>query len=112
MSRRVLCMGCAASRPSSQPLIPGGQEWSCGRGAAGRQCRQQFSPRKCEETPMDFNMSDRQREWLNRVESFMHKHVRPAVPIYQQQDAEGEPWKGIPILEDFKTTRRAQRLWK
>ncbi len=34
---------------------------------------------------MDFNMSDRQREWLNRVESFMHKHVRPAVPIYKQQ---------------------------
>src|ERR1700722_20862442 len=32
---------------------------------------------KCEERPMDFNMSDRQREWLNRVQSFMHKHVRP-----------------------------------
>ena len=46
---------------------------------------------------MDFNMSDRQSEWLNRVESFMHKHVRPAVPIYKQQDAEGERWKVIPI---------------
>ncbi len=34
---------------------------------------------------MDFNMSDRQREWLNRVQSFMHKHVRPAVPVYRQQ---------------------------
>ena len=46
---------------------------------------------------MDFNMSDRQSEWLNRVQSFMHKHVRPAVPIYQQQDAEGARWKVIPI---------------
>ena len=46
---------------------------------------------------MDFNMSDRQNEWLNRVQSFMHKHVRPAVPIYKQQDAEGERWKVIPI---------------
>ena len=45
---------------------------------------------------MDFNMSDRQREWLDRVESFMHKHVRPAVPIYKQQDAEGARWKTIP----------------
>jgi len=42
---------------------------------------------KNEERPMDFNMSDRQREWLNRVQSFMHQHVRPAVPVYNQQDA-------------------------
>ncbi len=46
---------------------------------------------------MDFNMSDRQREWLNRVQSFMHKHVRPAVPIYKQQDEAGERWKVIPV---------------
>ena len=24
---------------------------------------------------MDFNMSDRQKEWLNRVQAFMHTHV-------------------------------------
>src|ERR1700720_1074392 len=57
---------------------------------------------KCEERPMDFNMSDRQREWLNRVQSFMHKHVRPAVPIYRQQDEAGERWKVIPIVEELK----------
>ena len=51
---------------------------------------------------MDFTMSDRQKEWLNRVQSFMTKHVRPAVPIYKQQDAEGARWKVIPILEDLK----------
>src|SRR5260370_6715734 len=66
---------------------------------------------KCEERPMDFNMSDRQREWLNRVQSFMHKHVRPAVPIYKQQDAEGERWKVIPVLEDLKKKARAEGLW-
>src|ERR1700678_2229187 len=60
---------------------------------------------------MDFNMSDRQREWLNRVESFMHNHVRPAVPIYKQQDAEGDRWKAIPILEDLKKKARAEGLW-
>ena len=48
---------------------------------------------------MDFNMSERQRVWLDRVQQFMDKHVRPAVPIYQQQDAEGERWKVIPIVE-------------
>ena len=60
---------------------------------------------------MDFNMSDRQREWLNRVESFMHKHVRPAVPVYNQQDAEGERWKAIPVLEELKKKARAEGLW-
>ena len=41
---------------------------------------------------MDFTMSDNQKEWLNRVQSFMTKHVRPAVPVYKQQDAEGPRW--------------------
>ena len=45
---------------------------------------------------MDFNMSDRQKDWLNRVQSFMTKHVRPAVPIYKQQDAEGGALEGDP----------------
>ena len=39
-------------------------------------------------TPMDFTMSERQREWLGRVQSFMKNHVRPAVPIYRKQDEE------------------------
>ena len=45
---------------------------------------------------MDFNLSDRQKEWLDRVQSFMTKHVRPAVPIYQQQDAERRALEGDP----------------
>jgi alkylation response protein AidB-like acyl-CoA dehydrogenase len=60
---------------------------------------------------MDFNMSDRQKDWLNRVQSFMTKHVRPAVPIYKQQDAEGGRWKVIPILEDLKKKAKAEGLW-
>src|SRR5471032_3434083 len=60
---------------------------------------------------MDFNMSDRQKEWLNRVQAFMTKHVRPAVPIYKQQDEEGPRWKKIPILEDLKKKAHAEGLW-
>ena len=40
---------------------------------------------------MDFNMSDRQKEWLERVQAFMKTHVRPNVPVYDKQDAEGYP---------------------
>src|ERR1700731_3480066 len=60
---------------------------------------------------MDFNMSDRQKEWLGRVQSFMTKHVRPAVPVYKQQDEAGERWKVIPVLEDLKKKARAEGLW-
>lgn len=60
---------------------------------------------------MDFTMSDRQREWLERVSSFMTKHVRPAVPIYRQQDEAGERWKVIPIVEELKKKAKAEGLW-
>src|ERR1700690_1187434 len=69
------------------------------------------SQRTGEERPMDFTMSDRQKEWLGRVQSFMTKHVRPAVPIYKQQDAEGARWKVIPILEELKKKAHAEGLW-
>ena len=49
---------------------------------------------------MDFSISERQSEWLERVTAFMNNHVRPAVPIYKKQDEEGERWKVIPIVED------------
>src|ERR1700710_1741758 len=68
-----------------------------------------FKPRG--NAPMDFNMSDRQKEWLNRVQAFMTKHVRPAVPIYKQQDAEGARWKVSAVLEDLKKKAKAEGLW-
>src|SRR4051812_2878062 len=64
--------------------------------------RNEFQAVNVRESPMDFNMSDRQREWLNRVQSFMHKHVRPAAPTYRQQDEAGARWKVIPIVEELK----------
>jgi acyl-CoA dehydrogenase len=60
---------------------------------------------------MDFDMSPKQKEWLERVQSFMTKHVRPAVPIYNQQDHSGERWKVIPVLEDLKKKAKAEGLW-
>ena len=60
---------------------------------------------------MDFDMSPKQKEWLDRVQSFMAKHVRPAVPIYNEQDKSGDRWKVIPILEDLKKKAKAEGLW-
>ena len=60
---------------------------------------------------MDFTLSTKQKEWLDRVQSFMTKHVRPAVPIYKKQDEEGPRWKVIPILEELKAKAKAEGLW-
>jgi alkylation response protein AidB-like acyl-CoA dehydrogenase len=60
---------------------------------------------------MDFSMSDRQREWLDRVSSFMQKHVRPAEETYKEQDAAGDRWKVIKVVEDLKKKARAEGLW-
>ena len=60
---------------------------------------------------MDFTMSPKQKEWLERVRSFMTEHVRPAVPTYKQQDAEGSRWKVIPVLEELKQKAKAEGLW-
>src|SRR5260221_3347904 len=60
---------------------------------------------------MDFSMSDRQREWLHRVSSFMKKHVPPAEETYKEQDAAGDRWKVIKVVEDLKKKARAEGLW-
>lgn len=63
------------------------------------------------ELVVDFTISAKQKKWLERVQFFVTKHVRPAVPIYRQQDAEGDRWKVIPILAELKKKARAEGLW-
>src|SRR5262249_48318265 len=91
---------CLMLRPVMLPSRRGGAGPK--RALAARPWRRdsaaQFFRRAGEERLMDFTMSDRQKEWLGRVQAFMTQHVRPAVPIYKQQDAEGPRWKVIPVL--------------
>jgi acyl-CoA dehydrogenase len=60
---------------------------------------------------MNFSMSERQKYWRERVIAFMDAHVYPAVETYHAQDAEGERWKVIPIVEDLKAKAKAEGLW-
>jgi acyl-CoA dehydrogenase len=68
-----------------------------------------------EETPMDFDYSPRQREWLKRVGDFMDAHVHPAEEIYTAQMLEarekGNPWIVVPVVEELKAKAKAEGLW-
>ena len=60
---------------------------------------------------MIFEHSEQTKHWVARVEAFMEEHIIPAIPVYQKQDAEGERWKVIPIVEELKAKAKAAGLW-
>lgn len=60
---------------------------------------------------MDFEPTERQQYWRDRVRDFIEANVRPNVGTYAQQDAEGDRWKVIPIVEDMKAKAKAQGIW-
>jgi len=60
---------------------------------------------------MDFTMSPRQTEWLERVRAFMRGHVEPNEGRYHREAAKGARWKVLPVIEELKPMARAQGLW-
>ena len=62
---------------------------------------------------MDFTLSERQTAWRDRVRSFMHSFVYPAVPAYDEHmQAEGiSRWSPPPVIEELKARAFAEGLW-
>jgi len=60
---------------------------------------------------MDFTMSARQTEWVERVRAFMRGHVEPNEGRYHREVAEGARWKVLPVIEELKPIARAEGLW-
>ena len=60
---------------------------------------------------MDFDYSPRQKELMRRVSDFMDEHIYPAVPTYEAQQAEGDRWKVLPIIEELKEKAKKTGLW-
>ena len=62
---------------------------------------------------MDFDLSERQRHWRDRVRAFMDAHVYPNVKTYKEQLAGfgADRWQVIPIIEELKPKARAEGLW-
>lgn len=60
---------------------------------------------------MDFELTDRQKFWRDKVRDFIEKEVRPREKDYYAQQAEGGRWKVLPIIEELKPKARAAGLW-
>jgi len=60
---------------------------------------------------MDFDLSERQRHWRDRIVAFTEKHIEPAEATYHKQEKEGDRWKVIPVLDELKKKARAEGLW-
>lgn len=60
---------------------------------------------------MNFEFSERQRMWLDRVITFIERHVEPSVEVYDRQQKEGVRWKVLPIIEELKAKAKSEGLW-
>jgi len=57
---------------------------------------------------VDFDLSERGREWLERVEAFMQERVLPSMDTFMQQRKLGTP---LPVMEQLKAEAKAAGLW-
>src|SRR5262245_40781910 len=60
---------------------------------------------------MDFDVSPKQRQFLDRVVAFMDEHVYPAQATYAEQMNQGERWIVVPVVEELKKKAKAAGLW-
>ncbi len=61
---------------------------------------------------MDFELSDRCKEYRERLLAFMEAHVYPAEEVYEEQlRAAGNPHAHAPIMEELKAEARRRGLW-
>jgi acyl-CoA dehydrogenase len=61
---------------------------------------------------MDFEISSRSQELLNKLSEFDREVVRPAEPIYRaQREESGDPQFPPPVMEELKTEARKRDLW-
>ena len=61
---------------------------------------------------MNFELTDRAKDYLERVTAFMDERIYPAEPVYDAQMHEsGDPNFHPPVIEELKADARARGLW-
>jgi acyl-CoA dehydrogenase len=60
---------------------------------------------------MNFEPSERARDYHQRVTSFMDEHIYPNEQTFYDQLNTGERWAVVPVIEELKERARAAGLW-
>ncbi len=60
---------------------------------------------------MDFEPSDKARDYSERMWDFMRSHVLPAEKVYDAWRAENDEHAHPPVVEELKTEARSRGLW-
>ncbi len=60
---------------------------------------------------MDFDLTERQSFFRDRVRAFIEANVRPRVGDYHVQIATGDRWQPIDLIEELKPKAHAAGLW-
>lgn len=60
---------------------------------------------------MDFDLSEKQTYWRDRVRDFIEANVRPRVKDYKAEQATGSRWKVLQVVEEEKAKAKAAGIW-
>jgi acyl-CoA dehydrogenase len=60
---------------------------------------------------MDFTLNERETYWRDRVRDFMEQHVYPRQADYDAEQATGDRWKVLQVVEEVKAKAKAAGLW-
>ncbi|MDB5670041.1 MAG: acyl-CoA dehydrogenase [Alphaproteobacteria bacterium] len=60
---------------------------------------------------MDFDLTERQAFFRNRVREFIETRIRPRQKDYKKQIDAGDRWQPIALIEDLKPVAREAGLW-
>jgi acyl-CoA dehydrogenase len=60
---------------------------------------------------LDFDLTERQAFFRDRVRQFVAEHVRPRVADYHRELASGDRWAPLKVIEELKPLARDAGLW-
>ena len=60
---------------------------------------------------MDFELTQRQAHFRDRVRAFIDENVRPRLGDYRQQHESGDRWQPVPLIDELKPKARDAGLW-
>ncbi len=60
---------------------------------------------------MDFTLTERESFWRDRVKNHIDQYIRPRVKDYYAEQATGDRWKVLQVIEEEKVRAKAAGIW-